>query len=111
MNHNFKSIVLSGLCSEAWYLQHFLMFTFHPDSDEKFYESSKSFAEDFSHSPSDQAQCRGGPHTGFEGTFATLCILAVLLTWAAMLPAWFLSLSGVSKAHSYWHPSLVVSAL
>lgn len=23
MNHNFKSSVLSGLCSEAWYLQHF----------------------------------------------------------------------------------------
>lgn len=87
------------------------MFTFHLDSDEKFYESSKSFAENFSHSPSDQAQWRGGPHTGLEGTFAALCILAVLLTWAAMLPAWFLSLSGVSKAHSYRHPNLVVSAL
>lgn len=36
------------------------------------------------------------------------CVLVVLVTWAAMVSACLLSLSGISKA--YWHPCLLSSS-
>jgi len=55
------------------------MFTFHPDSDEKSYESSKSFAETFSPSSRGQIHKRGDPRVIFEVTFASHFISAYWL--------------------------------
>lgn len=80
INHRLKP-VFCLVCAEKLFstFNHFLMFTFHPNSDEKFHESPKSFAEAFLPSPSSRIWKRESPHTDFEVTFAPHFISAYYL--------------------------------